>query len=164
MGDYVGVGEFGTLLANAINQDPRSISTISRNVWIDQKSIRDHIKKIHRPNLASLQIYSSYLDIPVRILREMVARDWGIDCPTDGFAKDLLDILYRHNYTIKALSEEIGVSAKTIRSWFNGKKLSNRNYIKLMSHISKLEGLSESSTDRLGDKVYFTRRRSNHES
>lgn len=141
MDKYTGVGEFGTLLANAINADPRSLKTISRHLGIEPKTIISHIYQKHKPNFYTVEIYVIYLDRPLKELRAMIDRDYNEDSTNNSeFSTLLYDAMMNNDLTIIDLSEKIGVSYNTVRGWLKGQKISNSSYIKCIQFFLDFEG------------------------
>lgn len=154
MAKYEGIGEFGTLLAEAINSDSRSLTYISKQLGIDSKCILGHIRHNHRPNFYTAQIYAIYLDRPLSELRKMIDRDYrSEETNASGFSDTIRNFMMEHDLTSQDLAEKIGVSYYTVRRWLQGQKLSNQSYIKCMRFFLDLEGIDYSSNTKLKEII-----------
>lgn len=154
MAKYEGVGEFGTLLAEAINVDSRSLTDISKHLGIESKSILGHIRHEHRPNFYTAQIYAIYLDKPLSELRKMIDRDYRSEkTNASGFSDTIRNFMMEHDLTTKDLAEKVGVSYYTVRKWLQGRKLSNQSYIKCMRFFLDLEGIDCDSNTKLKEII-----------
>lgn len=154
MAKYEGVGEFGTLLAETINADPRSLTDISKHLGIDSKCILGHIRHNHRPNFYTAQIYAIYLNKPLSELRKMIDRDYrSEETNASGFSDAILNFMMEHDLTSQDLAEKVGVSYYTVRRWLQGQKLSNQSYIKCMRFFLDLEGVDYCSDTKLKEII-----------
>lgn len=154
MAKYEGIGEFGKLLAEAINSDSRSLTTISRYLGIESKSIIGHIRHKHRPNFYTAQIYAIYLDRPLSELRKMIERDYrSEETNASGFSDTIRNFMMEHDLTSQDLAEKVGVSYYTVRKWLQGQKISNQSYIKCMRFFLDLEGVDYCSDTKLKEII-----------
>lgn len=156
MAKYEGVGEFGKLLAGAINSDPRSLTDIAKYLGITEKAIRSHISGLREPRFVTIQIYSIYLNKATSELREMVYRDFKHKNIQDStFSGELLDFLIRNDLDTQSLSEEIGVSVYSVRKWINGHHPSTNNYVKFIRFAVSYESLIDSKPNKSLEGTYY---------
>lgn len=138
------VGSFGTALYDKITEDSRGIQAICDDLGMTQKAVYSHVKRTREPHVGTINIYSKYLNIPAIEIRKMLYDDWG-RVESTKFGRELLDILCRHDLTIRSLSKNIEVSEQTIHRWLRGDTPTSRNYVKLMRYVCKLEGLIDTT-------------------
>lgn len=154
MAKYEGIGEFGKLLADTVNSDPRSLKAISQHLGIEPKNILGHIRHEHKPNFYTAQIYAIYLNRPLSELRKMIDEDYRKERVRIGeFSEALFDLMIKHDLTSKILAEKIGVSHNTVRNWFRGRKISNRSCIKCMRFFLDLEGIDYDFNTKLKEII-----------
>lgn len=148
MAKYEGVGEFGRLLADTINADPRSLTEIAKHLGIESKTILGHIRHEHKPQFYTVQIYSIYLEKSPSDLIKTIDRDYGkklID--PDDFSSILYNAMTKHNLSSQDLSEQIGVSYSSIFKWLRGQKPSKQSYIKCIRLFLDLEKNTDYKSD-----------------
>lgn len=154
MAKYEGIGEFGKLLAEAINSDSRSLTTISRYLGIESKSIIGHIRHKHRPNFYTAQIYAIYLDRPLSELRKMIERDYRKESVgLDSFSEIIRWLMLEHDLTSQDLAEKIDVSHNTVIKWLQGRTPSNQSYIRCMRFFLNLERIDCNSNTKLKEII-----------
>lgn len=141
MAKYEGIGEFGRLLADTINADPRSLTDIAKHLGIESKTILSHIYCKHKPQFYTVQIYSIYLDKSPSDLIKMINQDYDkkLSDPND-FSRILYNAMVDHNLSSQDLSERIDVSHSVVLRWLRGQNPSNRSYIKCMQFFLDLDG------------------------
>lgn len=141
MAKYEGVGEFGRLLADAINSDSHSLTEIAKHLGIWSKTILGHIRHKHKPQFYTIQIYSIYLDKSPSDLIKMIDLDYDKKLPdSNDFSRILYNAMVSHGLSSQDLSERIGVSHNSVLKWLRGQNPSSRSYIKCMQFFLDLEG------------------------